>query len=329
MLRTLVHSLRVPVAALALACFFMLAVPGAALAARSGGRIGGSSFRSASSSMHSSYHSVGGFGGSSLSRGRALHAHSGSGVPYSSSLRTSSFFLSPFGFGYGFGAPNLLFSLLPFLVFAAFLVSGALSNSNTGDGDAGGIALGSTDRVAVVRLQVGLLGIARDLQLDLDRIAERADTSSPAGLQRVLQETTLALLRNPEYCVYGDSGGKQCRTVEEAESRFNEVTLDERSKLASETLVNADGRKKRRSSGSMGDGGQNEFIVVTIIACADGPLKLPPIKTLDDLQTALRRLGAVRREAIQAVEVLWTPQEAGDTLTQQELTRAYPKLNSI
>jgi uncharacterized membrane protein len=29
------------------------------------------------------------------------------------------------------------------------------------------------------------------------------------------------------------------------------------------------------------------------------------------------------------VEVLWTPQEAGDTLTQDELLRDYPQLNNL
>lgn len=34
--------------------------------------------------------------------------------------------------------------------------------------------------------QVGLLGMARSLQQDLNRIAERADTSTPEGLSYVL-----------------------------------------------------------------------------------------------------------------------------------------------
>lgn len=39
----------------------------------------------------------------------------------------------------------------------------------------------------MVKLQVGLLGTARSMQRDLDRIASRADTSSPSGLHYVLQ----------------------------------------------------------------------------------------------------------------------------------------------
>ena len=37
----------------------------------------------------------------------------------------------------------------------------------------------------------------------------------------------------------------------------------------------------------------------------------------------------VRAEGVQAVEVLWTPQEDGDTLTQDDITRDYPTLKTL
>jgi uncharacterized membrane protein len=40
-------------------------------------------------------------------------------------------------------------------------------------------------------------------------------------------------------------------------------------------------------------------------------------------------LGAIRVDALQAVEVLWTPQEEGDTLTEDELLSDYPQLNIL
>lgn len=46
---------------------------------------------------------------------------------------------------------------------------------------------GGGERVTVSKLQVGLLGSARQLQRDLDRIAGRADTNTPSGLHYVLQ----------------------------------------------------------------------------------------------------------------------------------------------
>lgn len=47
--------------------------------------------------------------------------------------------------------------------------------------DAGG------DRVAVSKVQVGLLGSARQLQRDLERMTRKANTNTPEGLHYLLQ----------------------------------------------------------------------------------------------------------------------------------------------
>lgn len=159
-------------------------------------------------------------------------------------------------------------------------------------------------------------------------MADRADTSSPEGLHFVLQETVLSLLRHPDYCVYGVSESKST-DLDGAEELFNEMSMDERSKLGGETLVNTDGQRKSAARSEAASDMTNEYIVVTIIVAAEGNIKLPPITNLDDLRTALKRLGAVRADGVQAVEVLWTPQQDGDTLTQRELMRDYPMLNNL
>ena len=43
------------------------------------------------------------------------------------------------------------------------------------------------EKVSVAKLQVALLGSARSLQRQLDRLADRADTTTPEGLHFVLQ----------------------------------------------------------------------------------------------------------------------------------------------
>ena len=55
-----------------------------------------------------------------------------------------------------------------------------LNRSSSDEGYAG-------DRVTVAKVQVGLLGSARQLQRDLERIAARADTTSSSGLHYILQ----------------------------------------------------------------------------------------------------------------------------------------------
>jgi hypothetical protein len=69
-------------------------------------------------------------------------------------------------------------------------------------------------KTTVVRQRVALLASAKDLQTDLIRLARRGDTDSPEGLSKILQETSLALLRHPDKVVYAWSSTEQAKTVE-------------------------------------------------------------------------------------------------------------------
>ena len=316
------HAAGTTALALAVAFATTVGTPDAALAAKSGGRMGGGSFRASSMSSFRAPRA------SSL--GTSSYSAPSVGAPIT---RTSSFMVGP-GFGYGFGmGPGLYFGGGGFFNFIFFVmmmlfVSNALQNLTSGGGFGDGLTAGG-DSISVVKIQVGLLGTARSLQRDLERIADKADTSSPEGLHYVLEETALALLRNPEYCVYGYAASKVCRGPEQAEETFNDFSIDERGKFEQETLVNVNARKKSAAVGVDPDADTNDYILVTILAAADGGLKMPDITDATDLKTALKRLAAVRVEALQAVEVLWTPQEEGDVLTQTELLRDYPILVNL
>jgi uncharacterized membrane protein len=76
---------------------------------------------------------------------------------------------------------------------------------------------------------------------------------------------------------------------------------------------------------------QEDFLIwqVTILVAAEGEHKLPTIKTLADLKEALQKLGSIPADSIQAVEVLWTPQDENDTLSECELLHKYPLLRSL
>ena len=266
-------------------------------------------------------------------RGAGLGAPSPRASGAGSGTRTSSFFIGPglgygYGMGYGMGYGGGGFFNLVLFAMLALAASNALRNATGRGGFGDGLSAGG-DSISVVKIQVGLLGSARALQKDLERIADKADTSSPDGLHFVLSETVLALLRNPEYCVYGYAASKVCRGPEQAEETFNDYSIDERGKFEKETLVNVNARRRAETVGVDPAADTNDYILVTIIAAADGGVKMPDITDANDLKTALKRLGAVRVEALQAVEVLWTPQEDGDVLTQTELLRDYPILINL
>nr|XP_043634369.1 uncharacterized protein LOC122605479 [Erigeron canadensis] len=286
---------------------------GCAAMAASGGRMGGRSFSSSSSSSSSSSRSF-----STRSRGPELSFS----APY--------YAPTPFGGGGFFVGPAVGFGSSFFFVmvgFAAFiLVSGFLSDRSDGDD---GSVLTATEKTSVLKLQVGLLGMGRSLQTDLNRIAEAANTSTPEGLSFVLQETTLSLLRHPDYCISGYSSVDVKRSVEEGEKRFNQLSIEERGKFDEETLVNVNNIRKQSATSQRSNGFRNEYIVITIIVAAGGVHKLPPINSSAQLKEALQKLASIPSSRIMAVEVLWTPQNENDTLSERELLEDYSLLRPL
>ncbi|GMH11319.1 hypothetical protein Nepgr_013160 [Nepenthes gracilis] len=283
--------------------------------AASGGRMGGRAFSSQSSS-------------SSLSGSRGYSTRSASpGFSYSAPYYAPTpfggggFYMGP-AFGVGVGAGSSLFLIL--MGFAAFmLVSGFLSDRSEGS------VLTATGKTSVLKLQVGLLGMARSLQRDLNRIAENADTSTPEGLSYVLAETTLALLRHPDYCISAYSSADVKRSIEDGEKRFNQLSIEERGKFDEETLVNVNSIKRQSTTSQRASGFSNEYIVITILVAAEGVHKLPTINGSKDLKEALQKLGSIPASRIMAVEVLWTPQSENDTLSERELLGDYPLLRPL
>lgn len=307
-----------------LICTLVFSNAGNALAARSGGRIGGGSFRAPTrtySPPSGGYRApVGGYGG-----GYGGYGYGGGGIGFP--------FLFPFfGIGGGFGG---LFGVLIFFAIANFLFQSFRRVAADGDNTVTGYS--SNPKVSVGRVQVGLLAEARGLQKELNELGLSADTGSAIGRAQVLQESTLALLRHPEYWVYGAAQSQQT-ALEAAEAKFNQLALAERSKFTAETLSNVNNQLREGSGKSSlaGDGGQlvetaapSEYIIVTIVVGTEGKLELPKINGSDDLNQALRQIGGISSDRLLAVEILWTPQAEGDTLTSDDLMASYPDLKLV
>lgn len=302
-------ALQKPAVAAVLVGLLLMYDPNSALAA-SGGRIGGKSFSSSRSSAPSRGYSM-----------RTAEPRFSYSAPY--------YAPSPFGFSGGgvYVGPAVGFGSSAFLVmmgFAAFImVSGFLSDRSEGS------VLTATDKTSVLKLQVGLLGLGRSLQKDLNRIAEVADTSTPEGLSFVLTETTLALLRHPGYCISAYSSVDVKRSMEEGENRFNQLSIEERGKFDEETLVNVNNIRRKSSTSQRANGFSNEYIVVTILVAAEGVYKLPTINGSGDLKEALQKIASIPSSRTLAVEILWTPQNENDTLSERELLEDYPLLRPL
>ncbi|XP_071933911.1 FLUCTUATING-LIGHT-ACCLIMATION protein 1, chloroplastic-like [Coffea arabica] len=115
----------------------------------------------------------------------------------------------------------------------------------------------------------------------------------------------------------------------EGETTFNELSIEERSKLDEETLVNLNNMKKRSLKIKRSTGVTNGYTVVTILVAADGEHELPTINGESDLKKALNKLGSIPSSTTLAVQVLWTPQKEDDVLSEQELLEKYFSLRPL
>ena len=301
-----------PLMAVVLAVVLIFGTADGAWAA-AGGRMGGGSFRAPAPRMSPSprAYAPGGGGG--------YYPGGGFGFP----------FLFPFiGIGGGFGG---LFTLLIFIAIANTVVRG-FRGATAGDDYDYAAAGGSNPPVSIAKLQVGLLADARALQEDLNRLATTADTGTSQGLAKLLQETTLALLRHPDYWAYAASEDKQTRLLS-AEQEFNRYALAARSRFSAETLSNVNNQLTQAEPQALltgsGDEAPGEYILATVVVATQGKLDLPNIYSSADLRQALSQIGAISGENLLAVEVLWTPQQSGETLSGDELIAQYPELKLI
>jgi uncharacterized membrane protein len=291
--------------------------------AASGGRIGGGSFRSAPSGPRSfgggGGGRYGGFsgGGGFPGGGRVYGGGGGFGFP---------FIVPIFGFGGGLFGLLILMAVVGLLTNALRGGGGVLPSS----GDGALPAPAGDGPVSIAQLQVGLLASARELQADLRRLASGADTSSNEGLQRVLQETSLSLLRNPELWVYANLEEGQVPFAS-AESTFNRLSVQERSKLNRELTINVSGRRSAEEAVQKAGSSDaaSDYIAVTLLVASRRRLNLKGSDSAEALRESLQKIGALSVEDLIALEVIWQPEGAGEALSTEDLLIAYPQLQHL
>jgi uncharacterized membrane protein len=273
-------------------------------------------------------------GGSSFSRPSAPSrsvspSYSGGSNTYYGGGGGGFFFLPMF-----FGGGSSLFGLIMLVIVASVILQAFRGNSGDGTG-----ITSNNSKVTVAKVQVGLLASARSLQQSLTRLALESDTSSPEGLATVARETAIALMRHPEYWVYVSSASENTKFAL-AEQKFNGLVMSERSKLNDEVLSNVGGRVLQGkaaaatlpdSTNPLGFEIPSEYIVVTMLIAVAGETlsKLPPLRSAENLQSALSAIGSIPTDDLLAIEVLWEPQSDDYTLTSDEVLAVYPDLVRI
>ncbi len=299
-----------PLLAVALALILALA-PVSTVWARSGGRIGGGSFRAPT---FSAPRSIG-------PRSAPVYPSYGGGFGFP--------LLLPFFWGGGGGG---LFTLLLLIGAGSFLVRTLRSAADSEDGDD---SIGIRDpQVTVAQVKVGLLASARQLQKEIDTLALESDTQSPEGLSQLLQNVSLSLMRYSDYWAYGQAQASKL-PLSRAESLFYQASLQERSKFSIESLSNRNNQLQRAPQAAL-EGTANgipdvgEYLVVTLlVAYRGGSDTLPVVNSVAELRQCLMQLASIPAERVVAIEVLWTPQLEGDTLSAEALLTEYPEMRLL
>jgi uncharacterized membrane protein len=302
-----------------------------AIARSSGGRSGGGSFRRSSPSS----------GGSSRQSSPQRQPNYGGGggggyvpvpIPYGGYSSGYGGYSSGYGNQGGFG--SAIFGLIVLLILGGVGIAGLMWILPKLRG--GGAASGSASEVdnnifTVSKVQIALYAQARELQSELTELSLAVDTDSSEGLLRLLQESALAMLRNTEYWTHISANSKVARDALEAEHMVNKLSIEQRRQLSTETLVNVGGSKQRSAiKASSLEEGPAAYIVVTFLVgtAHDKPL-FDKIQSMEELKSALETLASLPAEYLMTFELIWSPQDASDSLTDEELLTEYSDLVQI
>jgi uncharacterized membrane protein len=362
-LQNMVKDPSAVIAATMLTLVLMLS-PMAADAAMSGGRMGGSfsAPRQSSSRMMSPSRSYGG----GYSRGYSPRYYgTRPGVTIAPTITPfvtpfASPFYNPFmPRPFFFGGPGVMtynrgpsfFDLL-FLGGLGFMITNAIrsardgtATSSWGNDDSGTSiwksnvemsALGAG--TSVVQVSVALEVPNRDdtnsILSALSRLARTSKTDSRMGIQNLTSQVALELLRRKNSIVSATTRYKHFDDRTKAQRDYNTVSIKERSKFEEETVSQYGGVDYSESPDSRGSGnsGKATMAVVTLILAIDGDsTKVPMIRSIQDVEEALRKIASDVRtdDCLQSAEILWTPEDRTESLTLREVVADYPELRSV
>ena len=188
----------------------------------------------------------------------------------------------------------------------------------------------SVDRAYVYKVQLGLGRSGRGVQKRLEEFASTGDTSSETGLAELLRQTALELMREKDAIRYALVEPSGPFSLTNGESKINGAAMAERSRYQLERVRGAEGQLRRSNAAATVGQEVLEFLVVTVLVATR--VSFGEIAKVDDrpgLDRALAALGAVPANALLGLEVIWTPADPEDSLTETDLMTTYPELRSV
>jgi len=235
------------------------------------------------------------------------------------------------GGGFGFGGIVGLLIIFGIVALVGKVLLGHLANARRDRSGQASAGSWGGERYAVVTCQLALIATARALQRELQHYAETATTNTVAGLATSLQEAVMALRRHRDYWRYGVVHVQRVDTIDAAERAFNQAISQERAKLSEELTVNIEGVRRqtpgqeRPKSGEVG-----QYLVVTLIVATGYPeFTESRTPSVNDMEDTLQRMGTLLAADLLGLEVIWSPENPDDALTEDELLAEYAELSGL
>lgn len=259
--------------------------------------------------------SGGGFGGSSGgSSGGGSGGYSGGGY---SGGGYSGGYGGPIFIGGGGGGGGL-FAII-FIVIVMMVIFQAMQKQRRGL--AGGAAYGPNSKALKVQI---LLAEGDEVKRAMQHIAQTGDTSNSAGLARMLNEAALNVLRHPDRWMYATLESTQGNHGQ-LESQVGMWATDARSRYTDETTSNYG--KFTRGTTDEEKGGL--YLAVTLMAASPNLPNLPTEVNASNVKAALTALAGVPASGPIRIDVVWSPDQEGEFLTEDEAMMKYPELTKI
>jgi uncharacterized membrane protein len=188
----------------------------------------------------------------------------------------------------------------------------------------------SVDRAYVYKVQLGLGRSGRGMQKRLEEFATSGDTSSEEGLAELLHQTALELMREKDAIRYGlvEPGGPYSLT--NGEAKLTGAATAERSRFQIERVRSSGGQVRRSDAAATVGSEALEFLVITILLATR--VSIDGLKKIEDrhaCEAALTEMGSIPANALLGLEVIWTPADPEDSMTETDLMTTYPELRGL
>ncbi len=185
--------------------------------------------------------------------------------------------------------------------------------------------------VTVSFLQVALQAEAQSLQLLLNEAALRADTTTIEGLLALLQQVARALLDYSRCWTHVAASSQTLNTITAGEALYNQLLNQERAKFSAETLTNVNGVITRQAPAIATRHATEPayYVISLLLGTADDRPLFGDIYSASVLRDVLDDIRMMQTRYLMVFDVLWSPQDQRETLTETDLSTEYPILVRI